>query len=56
MIGEFGSGKSSLLSALIGELRYLQKSFVDPNLKKRLDPSFETELSSESLSNIIDLN
>ena len=56
VIGEFGSGKSSLLSALIGELRYLHKSFIDPNLKKRLDPLFEAELSSESLSQIIDLN
>lgn len=56
VIGEFGSGKSSLLSALIGELRYLNKSFIDPNLKRRLDPTFEAELSTESLSQIIDLN
>jgi len=56
VIGEFGSGKSSLLSALIGELRYLNKSFIDPNLKRRLDPTFEAELSTESLSQIIDLD
>jgi len=56
VIGEFGSGKSSLLSALIGELRYLTKSFIDPNLKRRLDHTFEAELSTESLSQIIDLN
>jgi len=56
VIGEFGSGKSSLLSALIGELRYLNKSFIDPNFKRRLDPTFEAELSTESLSQITDLN
>ena len=43
IIGEFGSGKSSLLSALIGELRYLKKSFVDTNLKKRLESSANFE-------------
>ena len=37
IIGDVGAGKSSLFSALIGDLRYLNSDFFEKNEKRKCD-------------------
>jgi GTPase SAR1 family protein len=37
IFGDVGSGKTSLLSALIGDLRYIPKDFAESNIEKKLE-------------------
>jgi len=37
IIGNFGSGKSSLLSAIIGDMLYLDKRFINKYKNKAID-------------------
>ena len=54
MIGDVGSGKTSLLSTIIGDLRYLNKPFVDANLQRKIEKDFIflNEIDKESLKEI----
>ena len=55
MIGDVGSGKTSLLSTIIGDLRYLNKPFVDANLQRKIEKDFIflNEIDKESLKEIL---
>ena len=37
IIGDVGSGKSSLLSTIIGDLKYIQKEFYNKNSDNQID-------------------
>jgi GTPase SAR1 family protein len=55
VIGDVGSGKTSLLSTIIGDLRYLNKPFVDANLQRKIEKDFIflNEIDKESLKEIL---
>lgn len=51
IIGDVGSGKSSLLSALIGDLLHLPQEFVSQNSEKLIsDEEFKQEIYNTSRS------
>ena len=54
MIGDVGSGKTSLLSSIIGDLRYLNKPFVESNIQRKIEKDFIflNEIDKESLKEI----
>ena len=54
MIGDVGSGKTSLLSSIIGDLRYLNKPFVESNIQRKIEKDFIflNEIDKESLNEI----
>jgi len=37
VIGDVGSGKSSLLSAIIGDMLYLDQDFINKHKNKKID-------------------
>ena len=49
IIGDVGAGKSSLFSALIGDLRYLTYDFFMSNEKVKCDKKLQNEMAEESL-------
>jgi len=55
VIGDVGSGKTSLLSTIIGDLRYLSKPFVEANLQRKIEKDFIflNEIDKESLKEIL---
>jgi GTPase SAR1 family protein len=54
VIGDVGSGKTSLLSSIIGDLRYLNKPFVEANIERKIEKDFIflNEIDKESLKEI----
>jgi len=52
VIGDVGSGKTSLLSSIIGDLRYLNKPFVESNIQRKIEKDFIflNEIEKESLN------
>jgi len=54
VIGDVGSGKTSLLSSIIGDLRYLNKPFVESNIQRKIEKDFIflNEIDKESLKEI----
>ena len=49
IIGEVGSGKSSLLSAILGDMIYLDQEMVDKFRDQVIDSDFRHKLNNESL-------
>ena len=51
IFGDVGSGKTSLLSALIGDLRYIPKDFAESNIEKKLEEDMKLidEIDQQSL-------
>lgn len=48
IIGDVGSGKSSLLSALIGDMLYLPSQYIQNNQNRLLTDHFIDELTIEA--------
>ena len=48
IIGDVGSGKSSLLSCLLGDLQYFEQSFIDEHAEQFLTPDLEKRATYHS--------